>query len=463
MAKSTFKSTNQTIRRVESLILQSDIPAPEKLCQGLLVALSGGADSVALLKILAHLGYKCVAVHCNFRLRAEESNRDEKFVKDLCRRMCVPLYIKHFDTEEWALQHSLSIETAARELRYNYFSTLGQELGIDHIAIGHHMDDDVETLLLNIIRGAGLNGLRGMQPTSTNPDLCGGMTIMRPLLALTHKEIMLYLLNEDQTWVDDSTNFKADVARNKVRLEVLPMLERINPAARSNIMHMKQIMCEVSKVYGKAIGNDIEQCVTGEATIDISRLRRTESPMCVLHELLSPKGFNGEQLAQILASTRSGATFRSPTHVVVLDREHLIVRPLTHAQDGGDAQSALPHPLRSDTRFHIECLDTPFAMEKSPAIAYIDTDKVKSTELQVRLAKRGDTIAPLGMKGRRKLVSDILTDAKVNVLDKQKQLVVTDGDEVVWVTGHRTSELYKLDAETKHVLKVRFVCEQTCG
>lgn len=476
MIKSTRKNSDKVINKTISFINEHKLPKPDSIPNGILIALSGGADSVALLVILIKLGYKCSAIHCNFHLRDMESSRDEHFVSSLCSKLAIPLYIKHFNTYEWAAQHHKSIETAARELRYSYFSILGAELGISHIAIGHHSDDSIETLLLNMIRGTGIRGLMGISPMTTNQNLCPNMIIIRPFLYLTHKNILKFLTEEGIGWVDDSTNFQTDFARNKIRLKVMPILEEINPAAKANIIHMQQIMSEVSKVYESSIERDIEECISlphdlnkamsrredknwkyvliAPFNIDISKLKKTVSPISVLHQILSPLGFNGEQLKNILSSKQPGCVFHSPTHIVATDREHIIVRSLE--QNTLNVNEVFPHPLCNDLKFKVSRYSPPLVMERFPYIAYVDADKVKSMQLQVRSVRYGDTIAPLGMKGKRKLVSNVLTDAKVNILDKHSALVITDDEEIVWIVGIRTSEHYKIDNFTRNIIRIEY-------
>ena len=211
----------QVVRRVSDFIAQHQLLVPNA---HVLVALSGGADSVALLRILLHLGYRCHAVHCNFHLRGEESNRDEGFVTDLCRSLGVSFEVLHFDTKAYATAHKISIEMAARELRYREFERIRKARSLSAIAVAHHQDDAVETLLLNLIRGAGINGLTGMRVSNGH--------VVRPLLCLSRDEVVRYLDCLGQSYVTDSTNLTDEYARNKVRLGVIPLMQQINPASR---------------------------------------------------------------------------------------------------------------------------------------------------------------------------------------------------------------------------------------
>ena len=210
-----------------------------------LVALSGGADSVALLRVLLVLGYHCEAAHCNFHLRGEESDRDERFVNELCKGLGVTLHVTHFDTVTYASRHHVSIEMAAREMRYDWFEQLRKERGMAVIAVAHHRDDSVETFLLNLIRGAGINGLKGISPHNG--------CIVRPLLEVSRQDILDYLRCLRQGYVTDSTNLQDEYMRNKIRLNILPMLRELNPSVSESIAETSRRLTDVSLIYNKEI------------------------------------------------------------------------------------------------------------------------------------------------------------------------------------------------------------------
>ena len=230
----------------------------------ILVALSGGADSVALLRVLLQLGYTCEAAHCNFHLRGEESNRDETFVRNLCQQLNIQLHVQHFDTTSYAKANGISIEMAARNLRYNWFEELRQETGCQWIAVAHHQDDSIETFLLNLIRGTGIKGLRGIQPKNGY--------VVRPLLCVNREEILDYLQHLGQPFVNDSTNQQHDYTRNKIRLDLLPLLETINPSIRESLLQTANHLNEVHLIYNKSVAACIAQ-VKDQQGIDIEKLR----------------------------------------------------------------------------------------------------------------------------------------------------------------------------------------------
>ena len=229
----------------------------------ILVALSGGADSVCLLMAMKRLGYAIEAIHCNFHLRGAESDRDEEFCKSLCEREQIPFHTVHFDTKTYAEVHKISIEMAARELRYNYFEQLRKAIDAEAILVAHHMNDSVETLLMNLIRGTGIHGLQGIKPRNGN--------IIRPLLCVSRKEIVEWLGEIGQDYVTDSTNLEDDVTRNKLRLNIIPLLEEINPAASENIAKTALRMVEAGKVFDDSMNGIVKDLeVMGEFHTSIS-------------------------------------------------------------------------------------------------------------------------------------------------------------------------------------------------
>jgi len=209
------------MKKVKEFIEKEDLFSKQ---DKILVALSGGADSVALTRILITLGYHCEAAHCNFELRGEESDRDEDFVRNFCRSLNIKCHSIHFETRRYADQQSISIEMAARELRYNWFSKICEESDCQVVAVAHHKDDSVETMLLNLIRGTGINGLLGIRPKNGN--------VVRPLLCASRQEVVAYLHRMNQTYVTDSTNLEDEYTRNKIRLNLLPLMEEINPSVK---------------------------------------------------------------------------------------------------------------------------------------------------------------------------------------------------------------------------------------
>lgn len=430
------------LNRIQAFIERNDLLNSSVLH---LVGLSGGADSVALLLILKELGYRIEAVHCNFRLRGEESDRDEQFVRSLCRQHDIPLHVIHFETREYAALHQVSIEMAARDLRYGYFRQLCQDIGAADICIAHHRNDAVETLLMNLLRGAGIHGLTGIRPKN---DI-----VRRPLLCINRDEILQYLDSIGQPYVTDSSNLEADVLRNKIRLKVLPLLEEIAPGAAENIGKSALFLGEAEKMYNRGFESERQACLHSDSSLGIDELLQSSSPSSFLHEWLTPMGFNSTQTEQILSSlTETGREFHSATHILVIDRQQLIVE--RHAQPGKTLKIPEWGTYRYDDSkaFKFEMTDE-LSPSRTADVATVDADKVQFP-LTLRPVQQGDRFVPFGMKGS-KLVSDYLTDQKLNIFEKRRQLAVVDASgAIVWLVGRRTDNRFRVGDETTQVLRI---------
>lgn len=359
-----------------------------------IVALSGGADSVALLMLFHAIHYDIEAAHCNFHLRGEEADRDEAFVRHLCKRIGVTLHTKHFDTTAWATAQKMSIETAARELRYAWFGELLTQRGAEAVCVAHHKDDSAETILMNIIRGTGTKGLLGIKARNNN--------ILRPLLCVGRKDIEEYLKSIGQDYITDSSNMKDDVVRNKMRLNIIPLLKEINPKATENILRTAENIAEAIE------GTDENR----------------------LYGALSGYGFNGSQVRQMKNVTESGREFLSPTHRAIIDRSEIIIEPALRAKTI-DAKG--------------------FEIIRDKDCACLDADLVKMP-IRMRTVQEGDSFVPFGMKGR-KLLSDFMTDHKMPLNEKRRQQVVVDAEgRIVWVVGLRPDDRFRITDSTRCVL-----------
>lgn len=408
-----------------------------------LVALSGGADSVAMMLVLKALDYRIEAVHCNFHLRGEESDRDELFVKDLCNREQVPLHLIHFDTNEYASLHQVSIEMAARELRYRYFAQLIEDMGADTVCVAHHRDDAVETLLMNLLRGSGIHGLTGIRARNGH--------IVRPLLCAGRKDILRALESIGQEYVTDSTNLEPDVLRNKVRLQLIPLLRKLNPAASENIARTSYYMSEAEKIYDAWF----DTAAHGD-NLSISSLMSSPSPLCVLHEWLAPFGFNRIQISEILesiASAQSGREFSSPTHTLVIDREELILAPIEPPMKPFVIPETGLYRIEETTSLRVSLIEGSSEISREPDVCTVDAAKVKFP-LTLRPVQAGDRFVPFGMKGS-KLISDFLTDQKQSLIDKRRQLVLADSTGLIfWVLGLRTANPCRVTPSTSSILLI---------
>ncbi len=434
-----MSNTSPIIHRINQYISDNGLLHSDSR---VLVALSGGADSVFLLRLLLAGGYTVHAAHCNFRLRGDESMRDEQFVRQLCNGLSVPLHVTTFDTTSYARTNGQSIEMAARELRYNYFEQLLTTLGLDCIAVAHHRDDNIETVILNAVRGTGIKGLSGIQPRNGH--------IVRPLLCVSRHEIEECLAGMGQGFVTDSTNLATLYSRNKVRLEVMPLLRNINTGADDNLATTIENLHEARKMYDAAIDYYAAQCTVTDSQsaslrINRERLAGCPSPIALLHHLLSPCGFNRTQLTDMLREGRVGTVFASATHRVVTGRTDIVVAPI-HAD-----LSTEPIPIEQCKDIEMEIIDSRhLSISHDSNYAYIDRAKVHGPII-VRRPQQGDRFHPYGMKGS-KLISDFLTDLKLNRIEKEEQLLVCDDRDILWVVGRRSSELHKVTDKTVDVI-----------
>ena len=404
-----------------------------------IVALSGGADSVALLLLLDEMGYKVHALHCNFHLRSEESDRDERFCEDLCLKKNIPFHRIHFDTLMYAETHKMSVEMAARELRYRYFEQLRKDIGAEAICVAHHQDDTVETVLLNLVRGTGLRGLTGIQPRNG--------AILRPLLCVTRTEIEAYLATKQQDYVTDSTNLETDFVRNKIRLQVVPLLRQLNPAVSENIVRTAEHLTEAQKVLDAVVDT-----YKGSNQLDLCALQQVGSAEYIVFEWLKQYGFNGSQVQQVI-SAETGSIFSSPTGYEVLkDRDRLLVEPTIMAFTPIRIPEEGTYVLPDDRRLNVR-RSNPFVSKDSHE-ATLDARQVRFP-LTVRRVEEGDWMIPYGMTGR-KLLSDLMTDLKMSLFDRRRQLVVVDAQgAVVWAIGLRTDHRCRVTDATQEVIAIK--------
>lgn len=404
-----------------------------------IVALSGGADSVALLLLLDEMGYKVHALHCNFHLRGEESDRDERFCEDLCLKKNIPFHRIHFDTLMYAETHKMSVEMAARELRYRYFEQLRKDIGAEGICVAHHQDDTVETVLLNLVRGTGLRGLTGIQPRNG--------AILRPLLCVTRTEIEAYLATKQQDYVTDSTNLETDFVRNKIRLQVVPLLRQLNPAVSENIVRTAEHLTEAQKVLDAVVDT-----YKGSNQLDLCALQQVGSAEYIVFEWLKQYGFNGSQVQQVI-SAETGSICSSPTGYEVLkDRDRLLVEPTIMAFTPIRIPEEGTYVLPDDRRLNVR-RSNPFVSKDSHE-ATLDARQVRFP-LTVRRVEEGDWMIPYGMTGR-KLLSDLMTDLKMSLFDRRRQLVVVDAqDAVVWAIGLRTDHRCRVTDATQEVIAIK--------
>lgn len=418
------------LHTVKKTIYQHHLPTPP--CKTL-VALSGGADSVCLLLILKELGYSVIALHCNFHLRGEESNRDEKFVRNFCQLQSVLLYVKDFDTLTYCKENGVSIEMGARDLRYRWFNEMLEETQSECICVAHHQQDQAETLLLNLLRGSGLRGLAAMRYRNGN--------IVRPMLGITRNQIEDYLISKKQTWVNDSTNRERDAIRNRIRLDIIPMLESINPKAVRHLAETASAVQETLPYLKSSMSWTESESTNNEVIFNYDEdLCFEASTLTELHETTRHALFTRTQLNDIL-NARTGALIESRTHRLLKHGRNFILRSKNH--------TAEPPKLK-----YIE-VDASDLDGFEQGTAYFDSDKLERP-LTIRPIQEADRMRPFGMRGT-KLLSDIMTDLHLNRFEKEDQFVLIDSTgQILWLIGHRTSALNPVTKDTQKILKITY-------
>jgi len=433
--------------QIQQYIIQHQLLSGEK---PVVVGISGGADSVALLHILVSLGYKCIAAHCNFNLRGDESFRDEQFTIDFTQRLQVPLCKISFETNKYAQENRLSVEMAARELRYRWFEELLNTYDADAVAVAHHRDDSVETLLINLTRGSGLTGLTGIKPKNGN--------VVRPLLCVSREDIYTYIEKNGLEYVTDSSNSSDIYTRNFIRLKVIPLLEEINPSVKASLARTANHLYDASLIYNHSI-EEARKVITQNNRLSISALLSFPAPATILYEMLKPYGFSRtvcESIFTVLEKD-SGKIFYSSTHRLLKDRSDLLIDVLSGEESKAylinleDDNVDLPVELKPE----IVVIKEDYQIEKDRKFAYFDFDKL-SFPLVLRHWQEGDWFVPFGMKGKKK-ISDYFSDKKFSLFDKEKTWLLCSGQDVIWIVGERTDNRYRIEKTTKRVLKLKFI------
>lgn len=419
-----------------------------------LVAISGGADSVALLHVLVRSGYECVAAHCNFHLRGEESDSDEAFVRSFCGTLGVPLHVAQFDTKAYASQKHISIEMAARDLRYDWFFSLLDELKIPVVAVAHHADDAAETFFLNLTRGTGVRGLAGMKSVQGR--------VVRPLLSVSRHEIELYCKANGLDYVTDCTNNSDDYARNRIRHHVIPEFKKLNPSflttMGNNMNHVAQVLAifeEQVKMFRETFVSETDSGLF----VDMDGLKKLQNPEPFIYEILLPCGLSPKLIHDVARSVTGanwGRVFFSSTHRVVVDRHGIIAQDKAAISDAEEriVVDSLPVNLQNPVMANLRFFDKEegFAPSRDPKTMHLDADKV-SLPLIFRHWRKGDVFRPLGMRGQKKM-SDFFTDAKMSQVDKESAWIVESNGVIVCVLGMRMDDRFKLTPSSSHILEI---------
>lgn len=431
-----------------------------------LLTVSGGKDSVAMLDLFCDANWGdsrlCFAVaHCNFQLRGKDSENDQLFVENLCRENNVVFHTKTFDTKAYAKKNKISIEMAARTLRYEWFESLRQELNFDYIATAHHLNDSIETVLLNLTKGTGISGLKGISTKKGH--------IIRPMLFASRQDIDTYVAEKNLSWREDSSNASNDYQRNLIRNQVVPLLKKINPNLDETFARNLERFQSLEADFRKNLSHfrtTVMREENGVFYLKIANIKYWQSANYYLEELLKEFGFNYFQSKEIFNSLDglSGKVFHAENFTLLKDREELVISPPLSSEKTISLSISLEEINKHQTfefldkklRFtvlNIEEFDVNF--ERNNAIFFADFDKIMFP-ITLRTWQEGDWFIPLGMKGKKK-ISDFLIDKKTPLNLKKNIFLLTSQDAILWVVNHRTDDRFKLTNSTQKVLKVEII------
>ena len=407
----------------------------------ILLAISGGIDSVCLADLLIRSGYNVEFAHCNFKLREEESDQDEIFVSDLANKNKIPFHHISFDTNHYALSNKLSIQMAARELRYEWFEKVRREISADYIAIAHNQNDNIETFFINLINGTGLKGLRAIQNKNN--------FIVRPLMFASRNQIGEYVKSKSLNFREDSSNKSKKYQRNKVRHDLMPLLKQINPSIENTIADEIEIIKNTYSIFKEQVGRVVKEilCQTDDGIkISKNKLIKLEPIDTYLYEILNVFGFTDLKSIKNSILSNPGKQFFSKSHRLLIDREFVFIEKIgdDFFNDILINESTLILNSPINISFKISSNDQ---IDKIKDIACFDYEKLVFP-LVIRKWKSGDKFIPSGMKGFKKL-SDYFIDNKINRLLKEKTLLICSNDDIIWVIGHRIDERYKATSKTK--------------
>jgi tRNA(Ile)-lysidine synthase len=417
----------------------------------LLVAVSGGADSITLCHLLTNAGFTFTVVHCNFNLRGKEADLDEKFVVDYCKKNNIKCFAKKFNTSAYAEDKGISIQMAARELRYNWFNEILTQYNFDYLLTAHHANDNIETFFINLLRGSGINGLKAILPKKNK--------LVRPLLFATRAEIESYIAKNNILYREDSSNKEDKYLRNHLRLQIIPALKKLNPSIEKTISTEIEILQQTNLILKKEVEKQLKKLLIAEGNgfkISIKKLEQTTAPKLILFELLKDFEFNTSQSTNIYDSlnTQSGKVFNSNTHILIKDRDFIFIEKSVKKATEEEFIIAvyitkIIHPIN----LHISYINgninaipkKDFAANK----AYLDADKL-TFPLTLNKWQTGDKFRPFGMKGFKK-VSDFFIAEKTTLFNKQSQWILRCNQDIAWLVGKRVDDRFKVTAATKKI------------
>ncbi len=439
----------------KSFIRQKKLFSPS---DKILIAVSGGLDSIVMAHLFKQSGFEFCIAHCNFKLRSEESDGDEKFVRALAAHYSVPVFVETFQTKEHATQKGVSTQMAARELRYAFFERTCAENGFKYIATAHHADDFAETLILNLVRGSGMAALHGIKAKKKN--------VIRPLLFALRQDIVAYAQENGLEWREDSSNATDDYSRNRIRHHIIPLLKELNPSLTETFLTNGYYVNEVEEVLKEFVSTQRKEIVTEDGdtlVFDSTKLLQLPAPVTFLFEILSSYEFNSSMCKEIflaLSGTEEKTFFAKGWHAVK-ERKRLIVKKNTSLTTDSLVLLETGSFLIGNITLSVEKVNNTATIKqnleqgnyKEMDCVYFDADKI-SFPLTFRHWQNGDVFSPMGMQGK-KLVSDYFTDEKLSAQQKQTQFLLLANNTVIWVVGKRLSEQAKINSHTKNILQVK--------
>ncbi|WP_305953158.1 tRNA lysidine(34) synthetase TilS [Emticicia oligotrophica] len=427
-----------------------------------LLTVSGGKDSVVMFELFCRSKLNFAVAHCNFQLRGSESDQDQVFVEQLCRVNKVNFHTQTFDTKAFAKQKKISIEMAARTLRYEWFEQIREEFSYSYIATAHHLNDSIETVLLNLTKGTGIAGLRGILPKKE--------LIIRPLLFASREAIDNFVQENKLQWREDSSNASNDYQRNLIRNEVVPLLKKINPNLDETFARNLERFQSIEADFRKNLSHfkaKVMRESNGVFYIKIANIKYWQSANYFIEELLKEFGFNYFQSKEIFASIDgiSGKIFHSETHSLLKDREEFIIYPKLDAEIEKTLLEIQKEDILSGITISFEGNKLRFSLvkaeefdgkfERNNAIGYFDFEKI-TFPLTMRRWKEGDSFIPFGMKGQKK-ISDFLIDKKISLHLKKNIFLLVSAGQIMWVVNYRTDERFRLQRSSKMILKAEII------
>ena len=416
-----------------------------------IAGVSGGIDSMVLMHLMHRAGYNVTAAHCNFSLRGKESDSDQEFVTEKCRQAGIPLHSVRFNTTSYAGERGISIQMAARELRFRWFTQLAQKLSISYIALAHNRNDIAETVLINLMRGTGLAGLTGMKPVNKN--------IIRPLLFASRDMIESYAVENNISFREDSSNSEIKYARNRIRHILLPAMEEISEGSAERLVETADRLSGAYDIVASEIAKVFNQIFTekeGLVYVSRSELKSVKPQGTYIFELFRKYGISARQIDELirLLDSPSGKIINTPSHRILSDRDKIIIEPQREPVEAIRVIASEESLLSSGSLITAEKAEPgSFKPLTDAAVAWVDAGKL-NYPLTIRKWIYGDSFQPFGMGGKSKKVSDILTDCKLSIFQKEKVYLLLSGNEIVWVIGIRADERFRITPQTSSAIKI---------